>query len=117
MDKDNIKLKEMAKEEGERMQRILDHLDQRTPKPQYKYLQEYSDAVDHPAHYNSHPSGIECIEIARHYDFCIGNAIKYLWRCGLKHEQGMTDREKEIEDLKKAAWYIQDRIKELEGEQ
>lgn len=74
------------------------------------------DAVNHPAHYNSHPSGVECIDIARYYCFSVGNAIKYLWRCGLKHEQGMTDREKEIEDLKKAAWYIQDRISELESE-
>lgn len=66
--------------------------------------------VNHPKHYNSHPSGVECIDIVRHYCFDIGNAIKYLWRCGLKKEEGMTDREKEIEDLEKAVWYIQDRI-------
>ena len=69
--------------------------------------------VDHPQHYNLHPSGIECIEIAKHYDFCIGNAIKYLWRSGLKSEEGMSDREKEIEDLEKAVWYIKERIKTL----
>ena len=69
--------------------------------------------VDHPQHYNLHPSGIECIEIAKHYDFCIGNAIKYLWRSGLKSEKGMSDREKEIEDLEKAVWYINERIKTL----
>lgn len=73
------------------------------------------DMVNHPPHYTSHPSGIECIEVTRHYDFCIGNAIKYLWRCGLKTELGMTDKEKEIEDLKKAVWYINDKIKTLEG--
>lgn len=66
--------------------------------------------VDHPKHYNSHPSGIECIEIAKHYNFCIGNAIKYLWRSGLKSEQGMTDTQKEIEDLRKAIWYINEEI-------
>lgn len=66
--------------------------------------------VDHPTHYNSHPSGIECIEIAKHYNFCIGNAIKYLWRSGLKSEQGMTDTQKEIEDLRKAIWYINEEI-------
>ena len=72
------------------------------------------DNVNHPAHYNSHPSGIECIEIARHYCFSIGNAIKYLWRAGLKQDAALTDLDKEIEDLKKAKWYIDDRIKELE---
>lgn len=71
--------------------------------------------VNHPEHYNLHPSGVECIEIAKHYDFCIGNAIKYLWRCGLKSEEGMTDREKEIEDLEKAVWYINERIRTLKA--
>ena len=48
-----------------------------------------TDNVNHPAHYTSHPSGIECIEVVRHYCFSIGNAIKYLWRAGLKKEQGI----------------------------
>lgn len=46
------------------------------------------DPVNHPQHYTSHPSGVECITIARHYCFTIGNAIKYLWRAGLKQEKG-----------------------------
>lgn len=71
------------------------------------------DNVNHPSHYIKHPSGVECIDIVRHYNFSIGNAIKYLWRAGLKSEEGMTNKEKEIEDLNKALWYIQDRIKEL----
>lgn len=73
-----------------------------------------TDNVNHPAHYTSHPSGIECIEIARHYCFTIGNAIKYLWRAGLKKEQGIDEIDKEIEDLKKAIWCINDRIYQLE---
>ena len=73
-----------------------------------------NDNVNHPKHYTNHPSGIECIEITRHYCFTIGNAIKYLWRAGLKTEEGMTNKQKEIEDLKKAIWYINDRIKQLE---
>lgn len=64
--------------------------------------------VNHPKHYNSHPNGIECIDIIRHYVCDIANAIKYLWRAGLKSEMGMEDAEKEIEDLKKALWYIED---------
>lgn len=64
--------------------------------------------INRPAHYTSHPSGIECIDIAQHHDFLIGNAIKYLWRAGIKS----TDTE--VEDLKKAIWYIERKIKILE---
>ena len=73
------------------------------------------DNVNHPKHYTSHPSGIECIEITRHYCFTIGNAIKYLWRAGLKGDSALTNTEKEIEDLQKAIWYINDRINELKN--
>lgn len=55
------------------------------------------DAVNHPAHYTNHPSGVECITITEHMNFCIGNVVKYLWRADLKNG---------LEDLKKAAWYI-----------
>lgn len=67
--------------------------------------------VNHPKHYNQHPAGIECIDIIRHYTCDIANAIKYLWRAGLKPELGKEDAEKEIEDLKKALWYIEDYVK------
>lgn len=67
-----------------------------------------------PNYYKEHPSGVECIDITRHYCFDIGCAIKYLWRAGLKQEDGLTNTEKETEDLKKAIWYIQDRIDQLE---
>jgi uncharacterized protein DUF3310 len=59
------------------------------------------DVVNHPAHYTAHPSGVECIQITEHMNFCIGNAIKYLWRAD--HKNG-------IEDLRKAAWYVQREI-------
>jgi hypothetical protein len=75
--------------------------------------QHKDDNVNHPNHYTSHPSGVECIEIARHYCFSIGNAIKYLWRAGLKKDASLDDKQKEIEDLEKAIWYINDRIKQL----
>lgn len=67
-----------------------------------------ADQVNHPSHYCQHPSGIECIDIIRHYVCDIANALKYLWRAGLKAEPGKDDAEKEIEDLKKALWYIED---------
>ena len=57
-----------------------------------------NDPVNHPKHYTEHPSGVEGIEITEHMNFCVGNAIKYLWRAGLKGEQ--------VEDLRKARWYI-----------
>lgn len=71
------------------------------------------DMVNHPPHYTSHPSGIECITITRHYCFSVGNAIKYLWRAGLKKDISLKDKQKEIEDLEKSIWYINDRIKQL----
>ena len=71
------------------------------------------DPVNHPPHYTKSASKcshcsypIECIDVTRNFNFNIGNAIKYLWRCELK---GAT-----IEDLKKAIWYIQDEIKQKE---
>lgn len=65
------------------------------------------DAVNHPRHYNEHPSGIECIEIVRHMGFNLGNAFKYIWRADLKDDA--------IEDLRKAAFYIQDEITKREA--
>lgn len=76
--------------------------------------QQKEDFVNHPKHYTSHPSGIECIDVIEHMTLCTGNAVKYPWRAGQKHEKGMTDREKQIEDLKKSDWYIQREIKRLE---
>lgn len=64
------------------------------------------DPVNKPQHYCSHPSGIECIQVTEQMNFCIGNAIKYLWRTGLKTEEGLDAREKQIQDMEKAIWYI-----------
>lgn len=68
-----------------------------------------NDPVNHPKHYTSDPSGVECITITRHRSFNIGNAIKYLWRAGLKE----PDTDKTIEDLEKAIFYIKDEIARL----
>lgn len=65
------------------------------------------DPVNHPPHYTGHASGVECIEITEHLNFCLGNAMKYLWRAGLKNDA--------IEDLKKARWYIDREIARLEA--
>jgi len=71
------------------------------------------ESVNHPSHYTSDPSGIECIQITRHRNFNVGNAIKYLWRAGLKVEGDRTLVEKQCEDLEKAIWYIQDEVARL----
>lgn len=58
-----------------------------------------------PDHYRQHPAGIECIQITEHMSFCLGNAVKYIWRAGLKGDA--------IEDLRKAAFYIDREIRRL----
>ena len=64
-----------------------------------------NDAVNHPTHYNSHPSGVEAITVVEHMNFNVGNAMKYLWRS--EHKNG-------LEDLKKALWYIDREIQRVE---
>lgn len=73
------------------------------------------DNVNSPSHYKSHPSGVEAIVIAEWYNFNVGNAIKYLWRNGLKEEEGMTPIDKQIEDLNKALWYCKREVTRLQG--
>ena len=73
------------------------------------------DKVNHPSHYTwlKDICGIEVIDITRHLDFDLGNAIKYILRAGHKSEEGYDDTAKEIEDLQKAVFYINDKIKLL----
>lgn len=74
-----------------------------------------NDQINHPKHYTSDPSGIECIDITRHRNFNIGNAIKYLWRAGLKEDKDRKLIDKQVEDLNKAVWYLVDEIHRLGG--
>ncbi|MBM4570336.1 DUF3310 domain-containing protein [Rhodococcus hoagii] len=67
-----------------------------------------NDAVNHPGHYTSHPSRVECIQVTEHMSFCLGNAIKYIWRADLKGNA--------IEDLQKARWYVDREIARLGGD-
>lgn len=77
-----------------------------------------TDKVNHPKHYTwlKEKCGVEVIDITRHLDFCLGNTLKYILRAGHKKELGMSDLEKEIEDLKKASFYLNDKIKNLTKE-
>ncbi len=76
-----------------------------------------SDRVEHPSHYTwlKDKCGIEVIDITRHLNFNIGNIIKYCLRAGHKSEEGLSDKDKTIEDLKKAKFYIEDEIKRIEN--
>lgn len=65
------------------------------------------DPVNHPYHYTSHPSGVECIQVTEHFNFCVGNAIKYIWR---SNEKGNY-----VQDLEKAVWYLQREIARAGG--
>lgn len=55
-----------------------------------------------PEHYKSSKSGVQCIEITRSMGFCVGNAVKYLWRLGQKDDS--------LTELKKAQWYLWDQL-------
>jgi polyferredoxin len=72
-----------------------------------------SDPVAHPAHYTSgpiHPACgkvIECIDVVKHLNFSMGNAIKYIWRADLKNAP--------IEDLRKARQYLDFEIERREA--
>jgi hypothetical protein len=69
------------------------------------------EAVNHPDHYGGDTT-YEAIKVIEAWglDFCLGNAAKYIARAGKK------DPERELEDLEKAAWYVNRRIEQLRGE-
>ena len=85
-----------------------------------------TDMVNHPSHYTTNlpfiifrysgkyiKKTIECIDVIRNMSAWKGNVIKYTWRAGLKKDAALEDIDKEIEDLKKAKWYLDDRIEQL----
>ena len=67
-----------------------------------------AERVNHPPHYNQHPSGIEAIDVIEHMSFNIGNAMKYLWRADFKEDA--------VEDMQKAVWYITREIEKRKKE-
>lgn len=77
------------------------------------------DRVYHPSHYTwlKELCGVEVIDITRHMDFDLGCVLKYVLRAGKKQEKGLSDIEKEIEDLSKAVFYLNDKIAFLKDEQ
>lgn len=76
--------------------------DQPVPNPAFDH-----DPVNAPQYYQSHPSGIECIQITEHMSFCLGNAVKYIWRA--------DEKGNDLEDLRKARWYLDREIAKREA--
>jgi hypothetical protein len=72
-----------------------------------------TEAVNHPPHYGGGDNPYEAIKVieAWELDFCLGNTVKYISRAGRK------DKDREIEDLRKAQWYLERRIQQLQKEQ
>ncbi len=72
-----------------------------------------ADLINYPPHYTSSPARctcgktIECIQVTEHMNFCLGNAVKYIWREGLKED--------DVEDLRKARWYLDREIARRTG--
>jgi hypothetical protein len=68
------------------------------------------DSVNHPTHYGGEDNTYEAIKVIEAWglDFCLGNVVKYISRAGKK------DPSKELEDLKKAVWYLDRRIKQIQ---
>jgi len=81
------------------------------PTPAAEPTVKSEDPVNLPTHYRSHPSGVECIEVTEHMNFCLGNAVKYLWRAGLKSS------DTHLQDLRKARWYLDREITRIEKQQ
>lgn len=71
--------------------------------------------VEHPNYYKL-SNGIEVLDVIRDLPFNIGNVVKYVIRAGKKKEAGLSDKQKQIEDLEKAKFYIEDAIKQLNKE-
>ena len=70
-----------------------------------------SEQVNHPSHYSwlKDLCGVEPIEICQHFDFSVGNALKYIMRKG-KVERNLTEKQQRIQDLEKAIYYLKNEI-------
>lgn len=77
---------------------------------------ESESRIEHPNYYKL-SNGIEVLDVVRDLPFNIGNVVKYVIRAGRKKEAGLSDKQKQIEDLEKAKFYIEDAIKQLNKEE
>jgi hypothetical protein len=75
-------------------------------------MSENYEHVNHPGHYGGKENPYEAIKVIDAWElgFSLGNTVKYISRAGKKG----TD--KELQDLRKALWYLQHHIEQLENE-
>ena len=83
-----------------------------SPQEEIDEINKEEDVVNNPSHYTwlKDKCGIEVIDITRHLDFDLGNSVKYILRSNHKHDASMSDKEKAIQDLEKAIFYLNDEI-------
>ena len=113
----NIEEKEITEKTNEGIENIreLEGISQNTPEKLHEIndnKEVSEDMVNHPSHYTwlKDKCGIEVIDITRHLDFDLGNSVKYILRSNHKHDASMSDKEKSIQDLEKAIFYLKDEI-------
>lgn len=76
-----------------------------------------TDNVNNPSHYGGKDNPYEAIKVIEAWNlgFCLGNTVKYISRAGKKYVgEGQVKDDNKLEDLKKAAWYLQRQIEKLE---
>ena len=83
-----------------------------SPQEELDEINKDEDMVNNPSHYTwlKEKCGVEVIDITRHFDFDLGNSLKYIMRAGHKHDYSITDKDKTIQDLEKAIFYLKDEI-------
>lgn len=76
------------------------------------------ETVNHPSHYGGDTT-YEVIKVLEAWgldrDFCLGNVVKYMARAGKKLGPGKSPTAATIEDLEKALWYLDRRVKKMKG--
>jgi len=79
---------------------------------------EGKEVVNHPPHYGGQDNPYEAIKVIEAWEvgFHLGNVLKYISRAGKKYKSNYKDLEQTrlLEDLKKAQWYLNRKIKLLE---
>ena len=78
----------------------------------------HTEMINHPKHYGGEENPYEAIKIieALNLNFNLGNCLKYICRLGKKPSGSLSNDEKTLEDLKKAAWYMQREVERFQKE-
>jgi hypothetical protein len=90
---------------------ILDYFNDDLPCVAYGAEMREKEKVNHPEHYGGKENQYEAIKVIEAWGlgFCLGNVVKYVSRAGKK------DKNRELEDLEKARWYLDREIFKLKN--